>query len=146
MSTPESVDTVVVRAGCASVPEDTCFYTQVVLHWECGAKKNMTEPNQLNGNGNVRHPGHYNHGRMEAWDWMEIVMTEDELRGFFFGNALKYLYRYRHKGTPQEDLEKAQNYLKKLILMEREDESTTEGEESPVSGGADELLHDGPDS
>lgn len=34
--------------------------------------------------------------------------------GFLLGNALKYLFRYQHKGKPLEDLKKAQYYLKRL--------------------------------
>lgn len=40
-------------------------------------------------------------------------MSRDEFLGFLKGNALKYLWRYRHKGGSQ-DLEKADFYLKRL--------------------------------
>lgn len=34
--------------------------------------------------------------------------------GFLLGNALKYLFRYQHKGKPLEDLKKARYYLERL--------------------------------
>ena len=36
-----------------------------------------------------------------------------EMCGFLLGNALKYLFRYQHKGKPLEDLMKAQYYLRR---------------------------------
>ena len=35
--------------------------------------------------------------------------------GFLLGNALKYLFRYPHKGKPLEDLKKAEFYLKRWL-------------------------------
>ena len=35
--------------------------------------------------------------------------------GFLLGNALKYLFRYQHKGKPLEDLKKAEFYLKRYL-------------------------------
>lgn len=35
--------------------------------------------------------------------------------GFLLGNALKYLFRYKHKGKPLEDLRKAEFYLKRWL-------------------------------
>ena len=35
--------------------------------------------------------------------------------GFLDGNVIKYLARYKHKGTPLEDLRKAAKYLEWLI-------------------------------
>lgn len=34
---------------------------------------------------------------------------------FTLGNALKYIFRYEHKGKPLEDLKKAQFYLNRFI-------------------------------
>jgi hypothetical protein len=35
--------------------------------------------------------------------------------GFLLGNALKYLFRYQHKGKPLEDLKKAEFYLRRFL-------------------------------
>lgn len=62
---------------------------------------------------NVNHPSHYEKNSIdvsfEPFDW---------LQGFSFalGNALKYLVRYKDKGHPKEDLEKAKWYLNHLNL------------------------------
>ena len=41
-------------------------------------------------------------------------MTKDEFQGYLKGNALKYLIRYKHKGNPKQDLDKALWYLTRL--------------------------------
>lgn len=57
----------------------------------------------------VVHPGHYNQGKIEVWDF--IV---DQGLGFLEGNVIKYLCRSGKKNG-LEDLKKAEQYLKKLI-------------------------------
>lgn len=42
-------------------------------------------------------------------------MSSTEFEGYCKGNILKYLWRYRYKGKPLEDLKKAQWYLQRLI-------------------------------
>lgn len=56
---------------------------------------------------------HYTSLDIQPW---EII--ERNQMGFFDGNALKYLLRFRAKGGVQ-DLEKARHYLDKLIELER---------------------------
>lgn len=58
---------------------------------------------------------HYMAGGIEVIDILKAKMSPEEYRGFLRGNALKYLFRYNHKGTPAEDLHKAQTYLGWLI-------------------------------
>ena len=62
----------------------------------------------------VTHPGHYNQNPLECIDAIEGSMSTDEFAGFLKGNVLKYLWRYKHKGSPIEDLKKAEWYLAKL--------------------------------
>ena len=38
------------------------------------------------------------------------------LEGFCLGNIIKYLYRYKLKGNPVQDLMKAREYLERLII------------------------------
>lgn len=63
----------------------------------------------------VKKPGHYTYGRYECIDIIEDILAD--ARGpeaFLIGNAIKYLWRFRHKnGT--EDLEKARWYLDRAI-------------------------------
>ena len=58
----------------------------------------------------VNHPKHYNQGKIEA-----IEFIEDQEFNFNVGNTVKYLCRYRFKGTPIQDLEKALWYLQREL-------------------------------
>lgn len=63
----------------------------------------------------VNSPSHYNSGPLECIDAIKASMSKEEFLGHLKGTTLKYLWRYRYKGKPLEDLEKANWYLKKLI-------------------------------
>lgn len=41
-------------------------------------------------------------------------MTSSEYEGFLVGNVIKYISRYKYKGTPEEDISKAIFYLTEL--------------------------------
>lgn len=64
---------------------------------------------------NVTNPRHYM-GRLglEALDVHKNFLTEEELKGYFLGNTLKYVLRYKHKNG-LEDLKKARMHLNWLI-------------------------------
>ena len=62
----------------------------------------------------VNHPKHYTNGGIECIDAIQASMTAEEFEGYLKGNAIKYLWRYRLKGKPSEDLEKAMWYLNRL--------------------------------
>lgn len=62
----------------------------------------------------VNHPSHYTQGSIETIDYMESCLTEDEIRGGFKMNVLKYVSRERYKNG-LEDLKKARWYLDRLI-------------------------------
>lgn len=51
---------------------------------------------------------------MQPWD-----VIQDWQLGFFDGNALKYLARWRKKGGV-DDLKKARHYIEKLIEVEEQ--------------------------
>lgn len=55
---------------------------------------------------------HYTALEIQPWE-----VIERNGMGFFDGNAVKYLMRYKAKGGV-EDLKKAQHYLEKLIELE----------------------------
>lgn len=63
----------------------------------------------------VNTPAHYTSGNIECIDALEAAMTPEEFRGFLKGNVLKYLWRANLKGNLQQDMEKAQWYLTRLI-------------------------------
>jgi hypothetical protein len=62
----------------------------------------------------TRQVGGDHYTRLEIQPW-EVI--ERNNMGFFDGNAVKYLMRYKAKGGVQ-DLEKARHYLDKLIELE----------------------------
>ncbi len=63
----------------------------------------------------VNRPQHYNNGKMECIDAIKGMLTHDEYIGYLRGNALKYMWRFRYKGKPVEDLRKARWYEERLI-------------------------------
>ena len=59
---------------------------------------------------------YYNRGSIEAIDAIESACTGlSGYEGFLTGNCLKYLFRWRWKGTALADLKKARYYLDRLI-------------------------------
>ena len=65
----------------------------------------------------VNHASHYNDGAIECIDAIAASMTPTEYAGFLKGQVLKYVWRYRLKGKPVEDLKKAGYYLDRLIQI-----------------------------
>lgn len=65
---------------------------------------------------NDRQPGgnHYKAQKIQPWDFIAANNI-----GFFEGNAIKYLTRWKEKGGIQ-DLEKAVHFIEKLIETEKE--------------------------
>lgn len=61
----------------------------------------------------IQHGGtHYKGKSIEPWDYIAANGI-----GFFEGNAIKYLSRWRDKGGV-EDLKKAKHYIEKLIELQ----------------------------
>lgn len=60
----------------------------------------------------VRHPKHYNHGKIEV-----IEFIEDQKLGFHLGNAVKYISRAGKKDVTKttEDLKKAIWYIERQL-------------------------------
>jgi len=63
----------------------------------------------------VHKPEHYNTGGLECIDAIKGMLTHDEYIGYLRGNALKYMWRFRYKKKPIEDLRKARWYEERLI-------------------------------
>ena len=59
---------------------------------------------------------YYNRGKIEAIDAIEPACTGlDGYEGFLVGTCLKYMFRWRWKGTALADLKKPRHYLDRLI-------------------------------
>jgi len=72
----------------------------------------------------VNHPPHYKVGGIETLDFIRAKLGIDGYVGYCVGNVLKYLSRAGHKDKKkvQEDLRKAEFYLKEAILIGEKNE------------------------
>ena len=70
----------------------------------------MTEKKKEEKYDPINKPRHYNQGGIEVFDFIKSNNFN-----YAQGNVVKYVSRYRHKGTPVQDLLKARLYLNKLI-------------------------------
>jgi hypothetical protein len=52
-------------------------------------------------------------------DAMAAWMSQEELQGFYWGNVIKYVARWKDKNG-LEDLKKAHDYLERLISIQGE--------------------------
>jgi hypothetical protein len=62
----------------------------------------------------VNAPSHYTQGSVEAIDAIRAALGDVGFQDYCTGNALKYLFRWRHKNG-LEDLRKAQWYVNKAV-------------------------------
>ena len=61
-------------------------------------------------------PSHYkSECSLECYQAMIMVLGVEGFINFCLGNAFKYMWRYKNKGKPKEDLEKSNWYLNKAI-------------------------------
>lgn len=68
-------------------------------------------------NNKVDHPSHYNQGKIECIDAIEAATIGLEgIEAFCTGNAVKYIFRRKHKNGA-EDVKKAIWYLNKLLSV-----------------------------
>ena len=67
----------------------------------------------------VNHPSHYNAGDIEC---IEAIEAAGYGIDFCAGNAMKYLWRFKHKGTPVQDVKKAEFYIKRLVQQLESDQ------------------------
>lgn len=79
----------------------------------CGKSCTLEPMDKATKNDVVNHPEHYTQGGIECID-AEKAALGDLFMGFLIGNALKYLWRFRHKNG-LEDLKKARWYLDRAI-------------------------------
>ena len=70
----------------------------------------------------VNHPRHYNlPGGGQAIDVIDDMLDDTEIEGYYKGNIIKYIARYKKKGGA-ESLKKARWYLDKLIALKETQE------------------------
>lgn len=68
----------------------------------------------------INSPPHYTSGHVEAIDYMRDNVPKEAFEGYLECSIKKYLHRWRYKGKPDEDLEKARWYLERLINFRKE--------------------------
>jgi Protein of unknwon function (DUF3310) len=62
---------------------------------------------------NVNSPPHYRQGGIECIEAIKAALTEEEFRGYCKGNAIKYIWREKHKGG-DESVRKGCWYLNRI--------------------------------
>lgn len=72
-------------------------------------------PDSHGGHSEVIRPAHYCNGSIECIDAIESAVGEYGFRAFLVSQVIKYVWRYKLKGKPLQDLEKASFYLNRLI-------------------------------
>ena len=68
-------------------------------------------------NDNINHPAHYIQNGIECIDVITAAIGVDGCKNFCIGNAIKYLYRHKHKGGTA-DIKKANWYLDKWLSLD----------------------------
>lgn len=63
----------------------------------------------------VNNPPHYADRQYEVIDVMKDTMSKERFVGYLEGCTVKYLMRWDKKGSPTENLKKAQWYLERWI-------------------------------
>ena len=81
---------------------------------------------------------YYNRGSIEAIDAIESACTGlTGYEGFLTGTVLKYMFRWRWKGTALADLKKARYYLDRLIAEQEKALAIAHAESIPAHFGQD---------
>lgn len=116
----ETLVEVKMRDGCTAIGKakygvwaNTSLDYDIVAYRIVEPTKEKTAEEQPEQVDMVNHPPHYNQGSVECIEAIKAALTEEEFRGYCKGNAIKYIWREKHKGG-QESIEKANWYLNKL--------------------------------
>lgn len=82
----------------------------------------------------VHNPDHYKRNGLHCGQVIRALLTQEQLEGFFYGNVLKYAWRWPAKHETLdgkiEDIRKAQEYLG-LLAEELEIMHEEQGESNP---------------
>ena len=88
------------------------------------------------------HRSYYNRGSVEAIDAIESACTGlTGYEGFLTGTVLKYMFRWRWKGTAVADLKKARYYLDRLIAEEEKLGAAESMSEQSVTSSPSGIKH-----
>lgn len=72
---------------------------------------------------------------MECIDAIEAAIGPcDAVEGFLVGQVMKYLWRFKLKGRPFQDLRKAEFYFRRLLAYTEAQESKRNGIPSAADG------------
>ena len=63
----------------------------------------------------INAPSHYKAGGVECIELLRQNLTPEQYKGFLLGNVQKYIFRCQAKGCEEQDLRKAEWYLRRLI-------------------------------
>ena len=70
----------------------------------------------------VNHPPHYKQGGVECIKAIHAALGDKGFIAYCKGNVIKYLWRAEHKGNRNEDLARADWYMRQLLMTaERND-------------------------
>ena len=72
---------------------------------------------------NINHPAHYEVGGYECVKVMEAIFGKEQVAIWSKLNAFKYLWRCDHKNNTEEDIGKADWYLKNYLKLTGKDNS-----------------------
>ena len=73
----------------------------------------------------VNHPPHYKIGGIETIDFIEAKGLHKDSQ---LANVIKYVSRAKHKGNELQDLQKAEYYLKRAIMLKETPKTETKTE------------------
>ena len=104
-------------------PEDYCYEKDANIDRNYAV---LFGDSPVEDNDPVNRPKHYTAGGIECLDAIAASMTPIEYVGFLKGQVLKYIWRYRLKGKPAEDLKKARFYLDRLIQITEKEASASD--------------------
>ena len=111
-----------LRCGKTYTVPDVCIehigYTQYSYCEDCLHEAVRAFTKQGEQADNVNHPAHYQ-GKHECIDEMIALFGVEDVKAFCRCNVYKYRYRASRKGG-QEDLDKADWYMDKLMELEGE--------------------------
>lgn len=65
----------------------------------------------------VNSPPHYTKGGIECIDALESMLGTESFIDHCRATAVKYLWRAPHKGRLEEDLEKAEWYIRRALVV-----------------------------
>lgn len=105
--------------------------------WKSNARN---EGGKTVGNGNeIGHPSHYTSGDVECIDGIRAALGDEGFEAYCAGNAIKYVWRYRHKGG-LTDIRKAVEYLGWLAEDLEHDERAEAERAQEMASAADEAA------